>query len=164
MMKLLSRMLLLIFIVAVAGCATDSAVKPGEDAQSRGAAADGAVTGEQLTATDASGRPMMMRVHFGFDSSSIDADNRETLEAHAAYLNANGELKIKLEGHCDERGTREYNLALGERRAQAVARMLAVLGVDRSRLSTTSYGEEKPLDEAHSEAAWNRNRRAEIIY
>ena len=166
-MKILSRMLLLIFIIAAAGCAGDGAVKPeqGNGAGVRGAAVDdGAVSGEQLIATDDSGRPVVMRVHFDFDSSRIDADNRETLEAHAAYLNANESVNVKLEGHCDERGTREYNLALGERRAQVVARLLAVLGVDRSRLTTTSYGAENPLDEAHGEAAWKRNRRVEIIY
>jgi len=172
-MKMLPRMLLLMFIVAAVGCASDGAVKPdakaaseqqAEGAQAEGAIEEGAVTGEQLAATDDSGRPTVMRVHFGFDSSSVDADNRETLEAHAAYLNANENQKVKLEGHSDERGTREYNLALGERRAQAVARLLAVLGIDRSRLDTTSYGEEKPLDEAHGEAAWKRNRRVEIIY
>lgn len=172
-MKILPSFVLLVFIVAIAGCASDGAVKPdekatseqqAEGAQAQGAVDEGAVTGEQLIATDDSGRPTVMRVHFGFDSSSIDADNRETLEAHAAYLNANESVKIKLEGHCDERGTREYNLALGERRAQAVARLLAVLGIDRSRLDTTSYGEEKPVDEAHGDAAWKRNRRVEIIY
>ncbi len=170
-MKMLPRMLLLIFIIAAAGCASDGAVKPddgagqGSDgAQAQGTVDEGAMTGEQLVATDDSGRPMVKRVHFGFDSSSIDADNQETLEAHAAWLNANESVNIKLEGHADERGTREYNLALGERRAQAAARMLAVLGVDRKRLNTTSYGEEKPLDEAHGESAWKRNRRVEIIY
>lgn len=162
-MKLLSRMLLLIFIVAAVGCASDGAVKPDENgASAQGAADDGAVLGEQLT--DEDGRPLVMRIHFEFDSSSISADNRETLEAHAAYINANPGLKVKLEGHCDERGTREYNLALGERRAKAVARMLAVMGVARNQLSTTSYGEENPMDEAHNGAAWQRNRRVEIIY
>ncbi len=166
-MKMLARILFLVFILALAGCAGDGGVKPdqqAEGAQAQGAGEDGTVGGEQLIGMDASGRPTVMRVNFGFDSSSIDADNRETLEAHAAWLNANENLKVKLEGHADERGTREYNLALGERRAQAAARLLGVLGVDRSRLNTTSYGEEKPLDEAHSESAWKRNRRVEIIY
>ncbi|MFV1997582.1 MAG: peptidoglycan-associated lipoprotein Pal [Acidiferrobacterales bacterium] len=161
-MKVLSRMALLIFIVAVAGCAGDGGVKPDAGATVLGAGDGGALTGDRLT--DDSGRPLIMRVHFDFDSSSIDADNRETLEAHAAYLTANEDLNIKLEGHADERGTREYNLALGERRAKAVARMLAVLGVARSRMETTSYGEEKPLDEGSGETAWKRNRRVEIIY
>lgn len=167
-MKILLNIILLAFIVAFAGCASDGAVKPdgksASELQAEGAIEEGAVTGEQLIATDDSGRPIVKRVHFGFDSSSVDADNRETLEAHAAYLNANESVNIKLEGHADERGTREYNLALGERRAQAVARFLAVLGIDRGRMDTTSYGEEKPLDEAHGEAAWKRNRRVEIIY
>lgn len=164
-MKILPRILLLIFIVAAAGCASDGGVKSDDDdsaTTAQGADDGGIMVGEQLT--DASGRPLVMRVHFGFDSSSVDADNRETLEAHAAYINDNEDLKIKLEGHCDERGTREYNLALGERRAKAVARFLAVLGVDRKRLRTTSYGEEKPMDEDHDESAWERNRRVEIIY
>lgn len=166
-MKMLTRILFLTFILAIAGCAGDGGVKPDQQAdgaQVQGAAEDGAVGGEELVTTDGSGRPTVMRVNFGFDSSSIDADNRETLEAHAAWLNANENLKVKLEGHSDERGTREYNLALGERRAQAVARMLAVLGVGRGRLNATSYGEEKPLEEAHNESAWKRNRRVEIIY
>lgn len=164
-MKIFSRMLLLIFIIIAAGCAGDGGVKPdaeGGGVTVIGADGEGALSGDELT--DESGRPMLKRVHFEFDSSSIDADNRETLEAHAAYLSANEDVNIKLEGHADERGTREYNLALGERRAKAVKRMLAVLGIDRSRLETTSYGEEKPLDEGHGEAAWKRNRRVEIIY
>lgn len=163
-MKIFPRMLLLIFIVAAAGCAGDGGVKPDADdgVTVIGAEGEGTLTGDQLT--DESGRPMIKRVHFDFDSSSIDADNRETLEAHAAYLSANEDVNIKLEGHADERGTREYNLALGERRAKAVKRMLAVLGISRSRLETTSYGEEKPLDESHGEAAWKRNRRVELIY
>ena len=164
-MMLLPRMLLLVFIVVAAGCASDGAIKSDESegaASAQGAADAGGVLGEQLT--DADGRPLVMRIHFEFDSSSISADNRETLEAHAAYINANRGLKIKLEGHCDERGTREYNLALGESRAKAVARMLAVMGVVRNRINTTSYGEEKPLDENHDGSAWKRNRRVEIIY
>ena len=74
------------------------------------------------------------------------------------------DVKVKLEGHCDERGTREYNLALGERRAKAAAELLKVLGVDGSRISTVSYGEEKPLVDGHDEAAWAKNRRVEILY
>jgi peptidoglycan-associated lipoprotein len=104
------------------------------------------------------------RVHFAFDSSTIDDEARQVIEAHAAYLTANPNLKVKLEGHCDERGTREYNLALGERRAQAVEKMMKLLGVTANRLSNSSYGEEKPLDPEHNESAWRQNRRVEIIY
>lgn len=162
-MKIFLRTLLLIFIVATVGCGGDSAVRPdGDGASTQGADDDGSVIGRGLT--DEDGRPLIMRIHFKFDSSRISAGNRETLEAHAAYIKANRRLKIKLEGHCDERGTREYNLALGERRAKAVERMLAVMGVPRKRMSTTSYGEENPMDEASTGSAWQRNRRVEFIY
>ena len=107
------------------------------------------------------GRPLTTRIFFAFDSSKIDDNSRVTLEANASYLSAHPDVKVKLEGHCDERGTREYNLALGERRAKAAAELMKVLGVDGSRISTVSYGEEKPLVD---ETAWSQNRRVEIIY
>jgi len=110
------------------------------------------------------GRPLTTRIFFAFDSSKIDDNSRETLEANASYLSAHPDVKVKLEGHCDERGTREYNLALGERRAKAAAELLRVLGIDGSRISTVSFGEEKPLVDEHDEAAWAKNRRVEIIY
>jgi len=110
------------------------------------------------------GRPLTTRIFFAFDSSKIDDNSRVTLEANASYLSAHPDVKVKLEGHCDERGTREYNLALGERRAKAAAELMKVLGVDGSRISTVSYGEEKPLVDGHDEAAWSQNRRVEIIY
>ncbi len=104
------------------------------------------------------------RVHFEFDSSALDEANRRIVEAHARYLVANPSLRVTLEGHADERGTREYNLALGERRAQSVERVMRVLGVAGNRLNTVSYGEEKPLAPEHNESAWALNRRVEIIY
>ena len=115
------------------------------------------------TATDAD-LLAKRRVHFEFDSSELDGENRQIVEAHARYLVANPNMRVTLEGHCDERGTREYNLALGERRAQAVARVMRVLGVDGNRLTLRSYGEEKPLAPEHNESAWALNRRVEIIY
>jgi peptidoglycan-associated lipoprotein len=104
------------------------------------------------------------RVHFEFDSSTLEGENRQIVEAHARYLAANPNLRVTLEGHADERGTREYNLALGERRSQAVERVMRVLGVSADNLTTTSYGEEKPLAPEHNESAWALNRRVEIIY
>jgi peptidoglycan-associated lipoprotein len=156
----------------LAGCATDQGVKPGEEeaatttegAATGGAVEEGAVTGQALTTDGAAARPTVMQIYFDFDSSSVDDRNRETLEAHAAYLIANPDIKLRLEGHCDERGTREYNLALGERRANAVGRMLTVFGVARDRMGIVSYGEEKPADPGHDDAAWQRNRRVEISY
>lgn len=104
------------------------------------------------------------RVYFAFDSSAVDDENRAIVEAHAAYLKANKSIKMVLEGHTDERGTREYNLALGERRAMAVARMFKLLGVSDDRIKTVTFGEEKPVALDHNEAAWSLNRRVEIVY
>jgi peptidoglycan-associated lipoprotein len=104
------------------------------------------------------------RVYFAFDSSTLDDENRAIVEAHAAHLANNTGIRVNLEGHADERGTREYNLALGERRAQAVERVMRALGVAGNRISTTSYGEEKPLAGGHDESAWRQNRRVEISY
>jgi len=103
------------------------------------------------------------RVFFDFDSSSIRADAQSTLERQAGWLNKNGSSKIVVEGHCDERGTREYNLALGERRANATKNYLVSLGVARNRIKTTSYGKERPAVIGSDEAAWAQNRRAVTV-
>ncbi len=133
----------------------------GTSVETGGVAGEGGIGGEQL---GADGRPTTLRIHFEFDSAKVSDDSRITLEAHASYLSANPDIKLKLEGHTDERGTREYNLALGERRANSAAKLLKVLGVDGARIETTSYGEEKPVDENHDDTAWSQNRRVEIIY
>lgn len=104
------------------------------------------------------------RVYFAFDSSQLDDENRKIVEAHARHLNENPNLRVHLEGHTDERGTREYNMALGERRAQAVERTFRVLGVSSNRVTTVSYGEEKPAMQGHDESAWSQNRRVDIVY
>jgi peptidoglycan-associated lipoprotein len=104
------------------------------------------------------------RVYFAFDSSQLDDENRKIVEAHARNLSSNPNLKVHLEGNCDERGTREYNIALGERRAQTVERAMRVLGVPANRITTVSYGEEKPVAPGHDESAWAQNRRVEILY
>lgn len=103
----------------------------------------------------------LMRVHFEFDQYVLTADARDTLKKNAAYLKAKG-VRVQIEGHCDERGSDEYNLALGEKRALAVKNYLVSLGVPADRLSIISYGEEIPLVMASTEAAWAQNRRAEF--
>lgn len=103
-------------------------------------------------------------VRFEFDKSRIAAEYFEVLDAHAAFLRDNADAKVVVEGHCDERGTPEYNIALGERRAKAVTRYLKNLGVSSSQISTVSYGEEKPADTSRSEAAFAANRRAVLVY
>jgi peptidoglycan-associated lipoprotein len=98
-------------------------------------------------------------IYFGYDSYSLSDEAEEDLQYNTAILKKTPEVKVVAEGHCDERGTAEYNLALGERRAQAVADYLVTLGVDEKRLSTVSYGSELPVDPDHNEEAWRKNRR-----
>jgi peptidoglycan-associated lipoprotein len=98
-------------------------------------------------------------VHFDLDSAALTEETRRQLEQHALWLQNRRDVRVTLEGHCDERGTVEYNLALGEQRARAVRDYLVSLGVAADRLRTVSYGKERPLDPASNEAAWARNRR-----
>ena len=103
-------------------------------------------------------------IYFDFDSSQIKPEFTAAVAAHAKYLTANTSIRVRLEGNTDERGTREYNIGLGERRAQAVRQALMVLGVADAQITTVSYGEERPAVTGHAEAAWAKNRRVEIVY
>jgi len=103
-------------------------------------------------------------VYFAFDKSNVQSEYAELLAAHADYLVKNPSVKVVIEGHADERGTPEYNIALGERRAQAVEDYLQNLGVQDSQTSTVSYGEEKPLVDESTESAYAKNRRAVLVY
>ena len=163
----------LLIALALAGCAGEEATKPtaGDEKATAPAqtapATDKSAAGASLSDREKQRRAELLaqrRVYFAFDSSNIDDEARAIIEAHAANLVANPQIKLSLEGNCDERGTREYNLALGERRAQAVERMMKVLGVAGNRIKTVSYGEEKPLCQEHNESCWRQNRRAEIAY
>jgi len=102
----------------------------------------------------------LVDIHFDFDKFNLKDEARNILKKHAEWLNKNKDVMVVVEGHCDERGTAEYNLALGERRANAAAKFLVDLGIDAKRIKTLSYGEELPLDKGHNEAAWAKNRRA----
>jgi len=106
---------------------------------------------------------MLKDIHFDFDKYDIRPGDAEILKENAALLMKNPGVKIQIEGHCDERGTVEYNLALGERRANSAKRYLSSLGITADRISTISYGEEKPLDPGHNEEAWAKNRRDHFI-
>ena len=155
--------------LSLTACGGSEATKPGVEDKSVGADAAGTGTGADVSgkSLDTKGKADLLakrRVYFAFDSSAVDEENRAIVEAHAAYLVANKNVKVVFEGHADERGTREYNLALGERRAQAVERMVKVLGLTADRIKNVSYGEEKPVAMDHNEAAWALNRRVEIIY
>jgi peptidoglycan-associated lipoprotein len=102
--------------------------------------------------------------YFDYDSSSLQASDSDKLKAHAAYLAKHRAASVRIEGNADERGTREYNMALGERRAKAVAAFLVSNGASDSQLTVVSYGKEKPADDGHDEAAWSKNRRVELNY
>ncbi len=103
-------------------------------------------------------------VYFDLDRADIRADSSSVVSAHARYLAKNPNQKVRLEGHADERGSREYNIGLGERRGQAVRRALLLLGVAESQLATVSYGEERPAAAGSDEQAYGLNRRVEIVY
>ena len=110
------------------------------------------------------GPPETRVIYFDFDKSNIKGEFQATVVEHAEYLIANPNVSVTLEGHCDERGTREYNIALGERRAASVERMLILQGVSAVQINTISYGEERPAALGHNEEAWALNRRTEFIY
>ncbi|HEX4025894.1 MAG TPA: peptidoglycan-associated lipoprotein Pal [Steroidobacteraceae bacterium] len=103
-------------------------------------------------------------IYFDFDSSEIKPEYNQVIAAHARYLVANTSVRVRLEGNTDERGSREYNIGLGERRAQAVRQALMLQGVADSQITTVSYGEERPAVTGHNEAAWAKNRRVDIVY
>lgn len=109
--------------------------------------------------------PLAERViYFDFDSDQVSPDYLDLLVHHGKYLAANPDMKLRIEGHADERGSREYNIALGNRRAQAVRRLILFQGADGKQISVISYGEEKPVALNHDEEAWRLNRRVELVY
>ena len=119
-----------------------------------------AVTGNELNSAALAKRS----VYFDFDSNAVKDEYRGLVQAHSRYLNDHRDQRIRIEGNCDERGSREYNLALGQRRAEAVKKTMTVLGVAEGRIETVSYGEEKPVAQGHDEQSWAQNRRADIKY
>ncbi|MEY3219445.1 MAG: peptidoglycan-associated lipoprotein Pal [Pseudomonadota bacterium] len=172
-MNYVNKMLLglgVLGIIGLSGCATTPtecqppSCDPKIEAAPLAASAKYGQAQQSNNAAAPANLPADRVVYFDFDISDVRADQRQILDTNAAYLAKNQQVKIRLEGHADERGSREYNLALGERRAQAVKRYLGLSGVQETQMSTLSYGEEKPVAEGHDEASWQRNRRVEIIY
>ena len=103
-------------------------------------------------------------VYFDFDSNAVKDEYRGLVQAHSRYMTDKGDSRIRIEGNCDERGSREYNLGLGERRGNAVSSSLGSAGASSSQLNVVSYGEERPVCKDHSEGCWQKNRRVEIVY
>ncbi|TFZ04845.1 peptidoglycan-associated lipoprotein Pal [Ramlibacter rhizophilus] len=137
-----------------------AAVDPNAAAQSRVAPVAADEVGRQAPGPVGVGRVIL----FDYDSFVIKPEFQPLVEAHAKYLKANNGRRMTIEGHTDERGGREYNLALGQKRAEAVRRALVLLGVADSQLEPVSFGEEKPAEAGTEESSWARNRRAELAY
>ena len=123
-------------------------------------------TGSQLTEQEIKEAQLRetQTVYFAFDNSTISSDYEDMLAAHAAFISKDPALKVRIEGHADERGTPEYNIALGERRAEAVAKYLQALGVQADQIEVISFGEERPLLLGQSEEVYAKNRRAVLVY
>ena len=139
------------------------------EAETKGLANPDVVLGQEtsqqnLTPAQASDLPTVLRVHFGYDSADLDQASLDVLKAHAEYMQKHPELRLRIEGHGDERGTSEYNLALAEQRAKSVRGALLSHRINAGRLEVVSLGEERPLNPGHDEAAWAENRRAELLY
>lgn len=133
------------------GCSSKGSGPDGED---------GSRFGDGNIPTGAYGVDGLATIHFDYDSAALSSTAQADLKNNYDWLAANEDQEVVIEGHCDERGTNEYNLALGERRAKSVESYLVTLGISSSRISTVSYGEELPLDASSNQEAWAKNRRA----
>jgi len=144
----------------------EQAALQGQEAQTQAVEA-GAIAGEALEAQANEAQTALLEMtvfYFDFDQSSLKEDGKDALKAHAGYLAANPSARVVLEGHADERGTVEYNLALGERRAMTVRRFLMANGAKAGQLQVVSFGEERPAMVGHNDASWAKNRRVEVKY
>ena len=151
----------------------DKTAAAGSGATTGGAGSD-RVTGITTGSGGGAGVPAELRdpnnilskrsVYFEFDSFTVADQYKPIVEAHAKYLAANRNARVTLQGHADERGSREYNIALGQKRADAVKRMVTVMGVQETIVESVSFGKEKPRNMGHDEAAWAENRRVDILY
>lgn len=138
--------------------------EPTDDSNAQAYGTDGSSTSGFSQLDDPQSALSIRVIYFEYNSNEISSEYRSAIEAHSAYLSQNPETSITLEGHADERGSREYNLALGESRAQAVKRQMLLLGASSSQIRLVSYGEERPAIDGHDESSWQQNRRVEILY
>jgi peptidoglycan-associated lipoprotein len=183
-------MIAAILAIFVSSCAStqeeiineDGAPEDGQSQTETGIISDGSSSGADATGLDGTalddGMPLtameMLQkdegalsnrtIYFEFDSAKLTSESIEILETHGNFVAGNGEVSVRLEGHADERGSREYNIALGDRRAQSVRRVLLFQGASSDQVETVSYGEEQPVMSGHDEESWGKNRRVEMIY
>ena len=160
-----------LMIGLLAGCATQSsqesspAPAPAPSAMSTTPGARSA-PGTSVAGVRTSGKsmPQAHSIYYDYDRSEIKSEDVKLIEAHAQYLREHTDLKVKVEGNADERGSAEYNLALGQRRADAVQKRMTILGIPSDRIETVSFGKEKPKARGHEESSWSENRRSDIVY
>ncbi|HEY0675321.1 MAG TPA: peptidoglycan-associated lipoprotein Pal [Immundisolibacter sp.] len=176
MKKFLYVCVIALTAVAATGCGKKATTRAGGDAASTsgtagaatgtdGAYGAGSGSGFAAGSLDDPSSPLSQRkIYFGLDRYDVTDEYRSLVEAHAGYLRGSPSAAVTLEGHTDERGSREYNIALGERRSNAVRDLLVALGASASQITTVSYGEEKPASDCHDESCWSQNRRVEIVY
>jgi peptidoglycan-associated lipoprotein len=167
-----STMICLFLALMATGCAKKAA-QPSEEVTPPQKSAPAGAAPEMKQAEPAPGESAAStvvptsfdkKIYFGFDKFDLQPEAIETLNELAVFLKAKPELKVKIEGNCDERGTTEYNLALGERRAKSALDYIMSQGISASRVSTVSYGKEKPVDPGHNDEAWAKNRRDEFVF
>ena len=163
MKKLVISILLLNFLAA---CASDKPLETEAVAGQAGSAQQAAPAADvDVDPLNDSGSILAKRsVYYPFDVSAVQDDDKPVVQAHAKYLSEHSDRSVRLEGNADERGSNEYNLALGQRRAEGVRKMLVLGGAKSSQIETSSYGEEKPVASGHDEASWSQNRRTDIKY
>ena len=166
--KFLISAILVLFVAACATKPKDAADTSGSGATSSDSSVEGTISETAGSGIVAGSQEDLIvnvgdRVFFGYDSSDLDSDALELLQDQVAWLKQNSNVSVTIEGHCDERGTREYNLALGEKRAQAVKNYLIGLGISPDRVSTISYGKERPAVVGSNDGAWAQNRRSVTI-
>ena len=171
-----------LFFIVFAGCANKGTVKeestatpsvaaekqPGVQAAKKGGVAPAvkeapAAGGEQTAKKESAMADTFKDIHFDFDKYNLKPEARALLKKEADWLAKNKDYKVRIEGNCDERGTEEYNLALGQRRADEAKKYLIALGIEKKRIKTVSYGKDKPLDPGHNEEAWAKNRRDHFV-
>lgn len=169
-MRSLKPMTLLITMLLALGLAScsSSSKKGGSDAGMGSSTTEDRDMGEgmdlELNGDSDSGKAgALQTVYFAFNSASLNSSTRAALQSNAEFLKKNEDVQVQVEGHCDERGGVQYNLALGEKRAQAVKQYLVSMGVSSSRVTTISFGKERPIAFGHDEESWSKNRRANFV-
>lgn len=171
--KVLKGLLVAVPVLALAACSSTSSTGAGDSQATQTGQQTEVVQVEQAQQALSPAEQLRQKldalrqentVYFDFDKATVRPEFVEVMEAHGTFLRANPSVRVTVEGHTDERGTPEYNIALGERRAQSVVQYLQNLGVSAGQISTVSYGEEKPVDRGNSEAAFAKNRRAVLVY